>query len=101
MSGLPIACTLDPATLKTRREGLLSEVVRLAVRREATDNGYRLTFAATDEALALIMRTMNAERRCCRFLRFTLTVEPDEGPIYLDLTGPPGTASFLAGLLDQ
>lgn len=51
MSDLPIACTLDHATLKTRREGLLSEVVQLAMRREAIDNGYRRTFAASDEAL--------------------------------------------------
>ena len=100
MSDLPIACTLDPETLNIRREGLLRKVVELALQREATDNGYRLTFAASDEALALIARTISAERRCCRFLRFTLTVEPDEGPIYLDLTGPAGTGEFLSGLLD-
>ncbi len=41
--------------------------------------------------------TIAAERRCCRFLQFVLTMEPDEGPVWLEVTGPPGTAEFLAG----
>jgi hypothetical protein len=36
----------------------------------------------------------------CRFLRFTITVEPDEGAVILDLTGPPGTREFVAALLE-
>jgi hypothetical protein len=43
---------------------------------------------------------MEAERHCCRFLRFTLTVEPDEGQFILELTGPQGTREFVAALLD-
>lgn len=101
MTDFPIACTLDPATLKTRREGLLRELVRRAEHSEARSDGYRLRFVPTEDALTLIARTVNAERRCCRFLRFTLTVEPNEGPVYLDLTGPAGTGEFLAALLDE
>jgi predicted RNA methylase len=44
---------------------------------------------------------VDAERRCCRFLRFTLTVEPDEGLFTLDLTGPQGTLEFVTALLDM
>ena len=35
-----------------------------------------------------------------RFLRFGITVEPDEGPVFLELTGPPATGEFLAALLE-
>jgi hypothetical protein len=101
VTDLPIVCTLDPATLKTRRDGLLHELVRRAEHREARTDGYRLRFAPSPEALTLIGRTINAERLCCRFLRFTLTVEPDEGPILLDLTGPAGTREFLSALFDE
>jgi hypothetical protein len=45
-----------------------------------------------------IAHAIDAERRCCRFLRFDLTVEPDAGPVVLDLTGPPGTREFIAAL---
>jgi hypothetical protein len=51
------------------------------------------------DALAAIASTIEAERRCCRFLRFDVTVAPDGGPVWLMLTGPPGTREFLAALI--
>jgi hypothetical protein len=63
-------------------------------------NGSRLRFAAEGEILLDIARTIDAERQCCRFLQFTVTVEPDAGPITLDLTGPTGTREFLAAMFD-
>jgi len=101
MTELPVACTLTPATLKTRREGLLSELVRRAENREERPDGYHLRFTPSENALTLIPRAIDAERLCCRFLRFHLTVEPDEGPIHLSLTGPPGTRAFLSALFDE
>lgn len=80
MTDLPVACTLGPAALKARREGLLTDLWRRADRHEELADGHRLRFAA-DDTLELISRAIDAERRCCRFLRFRVTVEPDEGPI--------------------
>ena len=100
MSDLPIACTLTPAALKARREGLLAELLRRADTHEELRGGHRLQFAATDDLLPTIARTIDAERQCCRFLRFRITVEPDGGPIALELTGPSGTREFLSALLD-
>lgn len=100
MPDLPVACTLDPGTLATRREGLLADLVRRAASREPLADGHRLRFSAAGETLALIARVIDAERRCCRFLRFQLTVDPDEGPVVLELTGPPGTREFIDALLD-
>ena len=54
-----------------------------------------------DDTLALIAGVVEAERRCCRFLRFAIQVEPDDGPIYLDLTGPPGTREFLGNMFAE
>jgi hypothetical protein len=48
-----------------------------------------------------VTQTVEAERHCCRFLRFTITVEPDEGEITLDLSGPPGTREFVAAWLEM
>lgn len=100
MSDLPIVCTLTPDALRARREGLLSDLVRRAERREELPEGLRLRFAATGETLAAVARTVDAERHCCRFLRFTVTVEPDEGPIVLELSGPPGTRQFVTALIE-
>lgn len=100
MSDLPIVCTLTADALRARREGLLSDLVRRAERREEPPEGLRLRFAATGDTLAAVARTVDAERHCCRFLRFTVTVEPDEGPIVLELSGPPGTRQFVTALIE-
>ena len=43
---------------------------------------------------------IDAERQCCRFLQFELSIAPDLGPLALTLTGPEGTQQFLEALLD-
>jgi len=100
MAELPIACTVTPDALQTRRAGLLIDLVRRVERREDLSNGLRLEFAASGDTIALIARVVEAERHCCRFLRFAVTVEPDGGPVRLELTGPAGTRDFLSALFD-
>jgi hypothetical protein len=46
--------------------------------------------------LALLGEFSQLESQCCPFLRFQLTVELGGGPVWLELTGPPGTRDFLA-----
>jgi hypothetical protein len=100
MSDLPIVCTLSPEALEARRAGLLSELLRQSIEHQRLPDGVRLAFAASSGVLALLAAAVEAERQCCRFLRFAVRVEPDGGPITLDLTGPPGAREFLAALLD-
>lgn len=100
MQDLPIVCALTPAAMKARREGLLAGLLQRAQTHEELPAGHRLQFQATDDTLAAIARTVDAERQCCRFLRFSITVEPDGGPISLELTGPPGTREFISALFN-
>lgn len=92
---LPIAC-LTPDAIATRKAELLPGLVARADAIETTGEGLRLMFPA--DALTAIVETIDAERRCCRFLRFQIIVEPDGGPISLSVNGPPGTREFLSGL---
>ena len=101
MPDLPIVCTLTPDALRARREGLLTALLRQSNGHELLPEGLRLRFVASAETLASIARAVEAERHCCRFLRFMITVEPDEGPLTLDLTGPQGTGEFVAALLEM
>jgi hypothetical protein len=50
--------------------------------------------------LSTISTAIDAERRCCPFLRFEVTTEADDGQVRLDVTGPPGTTAFLRSLLE-
>lgn len=101
MADLPVACTLSPDALKARREGLLGELVRRADAYETLSEGLRIRLTPAKDTLAAIAEIVEAERQCCRFLRFAITVEPDGGPIVLELTGPPGTREFVAALLEN
>lgn len=80
--------------------GTLSDLLRRAEGREDLPEGLRLRFAPTSETLATIARAVEAERHCCRCLRFGIILEPDGGPVFLELTGPPGTREFLGALLE-
>lgn len=100
MADLPIACALTPETVATRKAALLPGLAHRAELREETTDGYRLRFAASTDTLQAILTTVDAERQCCRFLRFDLALEPDNGPMWLTMSGPSGTRAFLSALLD-
>jgi hypothetical protein len=99
MSNLPIACDLTPAEITARRATLLPGLLAQAAERMPVADGFRWRFAASGEFFAAAAETMNAERQCCRFLRFVLTVEPGGGPVWLEITGPKGTVEFLETLI--
>ena len=100
MAEIPIACTLSSDALQARRDGLLAALLQRAERHELIDGGLRVAFPPDDDTLTTLAQVVDAERRCCRFLRFVITVEPNAGPISLELSGPPGTREFIAGLLN-
>ena len=91
----PIACEFSAAEIEARREGLLPGLLAVAQERAPVDGGFRWRLAPSGELLATAAKAIDAERRCCRFLKFVLTIEPDEGSIWLEITGPPGTTEFL------
>ena len=96
-SDLPIACTLTPEELRRGREGLLPGILARAEAHEPIDGGFRYRFKSQTGLLPELAAMMEAERRCCRFFHFQVTAESDEGLVWLEVTGPPGTSEFLAG----
>ena len=98
---IPVACALSPEALRARSAQLLPGLMTMAIGRERIPDGLRLQFPASSEVLHAIASTIDAERQCCRFLRFDLTVAPDGGPVWLTLSGPANTAELLEALLQQ
>jgi hypothetical protein len=96
----PIACTLQPGVLREQRDSLLPGLTGRAVECQRTADGYRLTVAASAEILQAIAKVIEAERQCCRWLHFTLSVSPSGGPFVLTLSGPPGAVEFLEAILE-
>jgi hypothetical protein len=96
MGDPPVACTLTPGELTLRGDDLLPGLLRDAVERLETPRGYRYRFDTTSGRLAAIAAVVERERVCCRFFEFTIRMEADAGPIWLDVEGPEGTKAFLA-----
>ena len=99
MKELPIACELTPAELDARRRGFLQDLLAQATERVPLDDGFRWRFAPSTEVLMAAVKTIDAERQCCRFLKFVLTTEPAGGDVWLEVTGPDGTRAFLSTLI--
>jgi hypothetical protein len=93
---LPIACTLSEPELRERRATLLAALGRHIRGATARADGYALALAPDDEAIVSATAVIQAERKCCAFLRFTLTVGPGGATVELALTGGPGTREMLA-----
>ena len=93
----PIFCTLTPGQLRTQRNALLPGLVRRATSVDPVEDGYQLRFDPSSETLDAITKVIDAERQCCPFLRFELTIM-DSGPMTLVVAGPTGTREFLDGL---
>lgn len=93
--GLPLACV--PGAIAADERAAHFELIRrlfaqaVQERRDET-NGYAFRFAGDE--LTSIARFVANERKCCPFLSFTVEVTGD-GPVWLRMTGPPGTREFL------
>jgi hypothetical protein len=92
-SGLPLACTLDPAAIAERSELLSDLAANHLLAATRTSAALELRFSSHHSALERIERMVELERRCCPFLQFSivssddvlLTIETEaEAEAYLD-----------------
>ena len=96
---LPIACTLSPEDLRARRGDLLPGLAERVVATERVDGGIRLQFAAEPDIVSTIAKVVEAERQCCAFLRFEISVPPAAGPVALTIIAPPEAQGVLEELI--
>ncbi len=101
MKESPVDCTLSDNEFQERRSGLLAKVRDQVQEVKSLDSGYALRFESTNEIIDELTRLIQLERNCCQFLEFNLRVLPEQGPIWLELSGPEGTKEFLDGLFDE
>ncbi len=98
MSTTPLACTLTADQQRCDAATLLPALQSGATTVEWFPAGATLTFDATSENLAAILRTIDRERHCCAFFTFVLTVPADMRQVVLEMRGPEGTRAFLEQL---
>jgi hypothetical protein len=92
---LPIACSLDGRAFASRQSELRASVLGEAEAIERLPEGYRWRLRHERDLFARLGAVLDAERQCCRFLRFTIDADPGLGTVTVEVTGPAGTADFL------
>ena len=95
--GVPIACNLDAlsAQERERHAALLLELGGKVLEMRELPDGYAYRFAPEARTVAEIAEWIGLERACCPFLRFSLDVEPNTGPVWLRLTGSARVKEFI------
>lgn len=97
---LPVACSLTDSELQERRRDVLQQVRNAVIEVQEVENGYTFSFPSDEKWVTELANLVKLERQCCLFLRFNIIVEPGDGPIRLEMTGPPGTKEFLQSIFN-
>jgi hypothetical protein len=92
-----IACIPD-AIPAAKRERWLHVATRMYTAVEEVQelpDGYAFRLPSDTEMLLIVAEDLNYDRLCCPFIRYTLDIEPNEGPFWLRFTGGEGVKEFL------
>jgi hypothetical protein len=92
-----IACDPTPITPAQRERWLfiLNQMYRATQEIRELPDGYALRLPPSAEMLLLVAEDLTMERLCCPFVRYSLEVEPYQGPFWLSMTGGAGVKEFL------
>ena len=93
---LPVACSLMDSELQERRRNVLQKVRSVCSEVKELEHGFIYRFPSDGEWIRELANLVELEHQCCPFLKFSITVEPGDGPVWLEMTGPKGTKEFLA-----
>ena len=93
-------CSLSEKEL-SRRRNQIARLFEQEVRetRELPD-GFAFRFASDDALTVRLFKFVQAERQCCGFLTFELTLEPKPSPVWLRLRGDSDAKRFIREMID-
>jgi len=95
-SETPLVCNMDVFTTAQREQHIETarRLFQTVQNIQEAENGFEFTLPSGSDLTKISEFILN-EKRCCPFLKFTLTINPDPKPITLRLLGPQGTQEFL------
>ena len=94
----PFACNrlaLTPAERKRHFDELGPMLLALKKGVRELPDGYEFEFPSDSKTFALLAEWSNQERLCCPFFDISMRLEREGGPLWLRLSGRPGTKDFI------
>jgi hypothetical protein len=99
----PFACNafaLSPEVRKRHFEELGPALLKEKKSMRELPDGYELEFPADNTTYQLLTEWAFQERLCCPFFDIDLRFDRENGPLWLRLTGRPGTKEFIKDEFD-
>lgn len=92
---LPIACNINAldTNQRERRETIAEQMHTTVLQVQELPDGYRFQYPGT--SLVTVAEFVSLEKLCCPFFAFQLTVEPNNGPLWFQITGREGVKEFI------
>ena len=94
----PLACAAFALSAEERKrhfDELGPALLKLKKSTRELSDGYEFEFPADKNTYQLLSEWVFQERLCCPFFDIELQLSRDGGPIWLRLTGRPGTKEFI------
>ena len=92
-------CTIDETALsaeqKDHHKNLARDIMGKIQEMKELPNGYSLRFPLNTKMINSVAEFVSLEQKCCSFFGFDLSIGPNNGPLWLSITGGPGAKSFL------
>ena len=89
------AAALSPEARKRHFEELEPALLKLTKSTRELPDGYELEFPADNSTYQLLTEWAFQERLCCPSFDIDLRFDRESGPLWLRLTGRPGTKEFI------
>ena len=98
---IPIACTLTAEEQAAWRDSIGQTVFHGYCETRALPDGYALRFPGDAPWAQTLLDFVIHERACCPFFTFQLLFEPNQGAIWLHLSGGEGVKAFAKDMIDR
>src|SRR6266702_3401352 len=95
-----LACNLQaiPLELRPAHQANAERIFASVQEVRELPTGYALRLPNETELLQTVMAFISYERLCCPFFHFGLEIEPEQGPVWLRLSGTIEVKAFLREL---
>lgn len=93
-----LSCSLLPDELQDRLDFLKEDLFPKVTHKEKSDNGIVFFFEDKDEIAKQLMEFVAAEKQCCPFFKFDLSVLPFQKGLALKISGGEGVLDFMEGM---
>jgi len=90
-----LSCRLTTPKLRERKETVIKSLKSKILTKKELKNGYAYKLVGTDKMLDDLVEFIKAEKVCCGFFIFNLSISGGKNNALLKITGPKGVKDFI------